>query len=152
MSLNPWLVDDIEAFSFYCCPECVFRSKEENFFQVHALQNHDLAKSFFLDPEKNGTESNQSIFYGDKTNQVQVKKEVFEKHEANIIPKVKLEIDDNLAWNSESGFKDPLFTPVLSQSRKKTHGFRSQKVFVTSRKQLFHVWALKLIFCNVNLI
>ena len=60
MPLNPWLVDNIEAFSFYCCPECVFRSKEENFFQVHALQNHGLAKSFFLDLEKNGTESNHS--------------------------------------------------------------------------------------------
>ena len=119
MPLNPWLVDNIEAFSFYCCPECVFRSKEENFFQVHALQNHGQAKSFFLDPESNGGESNQSIFYGDKSNQVQVKKEVFEKHESNIIPKVKLEIDDNLAWNSESGFKDPLFMPVLSKSKKK---------------------------------
>ena len=85
MPLNPWLVDNIEAFSFYCCPECVFRSKEENFFQVHALQNHGQAKSFFLDPENNGAESNQSIFYGDKTNQVQVKKEVFEKHEGNLL-------------------------------------------------------------------
>ena len=119
MPLNPWLVDNIEAFSFYCCPECVFRTKEEYFFQVHALQNHGLAKSFFLDPEKNGTESNQSIFYGDKTNQVQVKKEVFEKDEGNIIPKVKLEIDDDLEWNSSWQFKDPLFMPVLSQSRKK---------------------------------
>ena len=127
MPLNPWLVDNIEAFSFYCCPECVFRSKEENFFQVHALQNHGLAKSFFLDPEKNGTESNQSIFYGDKTNQVQVKKEVFEKDEGNIIPKVKLEIDDDLEWNSSWQFKDPLFMPVLSQSRKKDSRNQTQE-------------------------
>ena len=47
MNLNPWLVDNIEAFSFYCCPECVFRSKEESFFQAHALQNHLEATSFF---------------------------------------------------------------------------------------------------------
>ena len=47
MNLNPWLVDNIEAFSFYCCPECVFRSKEESFFQAHALQNHLQATSFF---------------------------------------------------------------------------------------------------------
>jgi hypothetical protein len=127
MPLNPWLVDNIEAFSFYCCPECVFRSKEENFFQVHALQNHGLAKSFFLDPEKNGTESNQTTFYSDKTNQVQVKKEVFEKHEGNIIPKVKLEIDDNLEWNSSWQFKDPLFKPVLSQSRKKDSRNQTQE-------------------------
>ena len=48
MSMNPWLVESIEAFSFYCCPECVFRSKEANFFQVHALQNHVQSEEFFL--------------------------------------------------------------------------------------------------------
>ena len=46
--LNPWLVESIEAFSFYCCPECVFKSNEANFFQAHALQNHDLSKSLFM--------------------------------------------------------------------------------------------------------
>ena len=45
--LNPWLVESIEAFSFYCCPECQFRSNEAIFFQAHALQNHDLSKSLF---------------------------------------------------------------------------------------------------------
>lgn len=45
--LNPWLVDTIEAFSFYCCPECTFKSNEPNFFQNHALKNHDLSKSLF---------------------------------------------------------------------------------------------------------
>ena len=128
MAYNPWQVHSIQDFSFLNCPECSFKSKEENFFQVHALQNHGQAKSFFLDPENNGAESNQSIFYGDKSNLVQVKKEVFEKHEANIIPKVKLEIDDNLAWNSESGFKDPLFMPVLSKSRKKDTRNRTQGI------------------------
>ena len=49
MPLNPWLVDSIEAFSFYCCPECVFRSKEEDYFQAHALQNHVLSRSLFLE-------------------------------------------------------------------------------------------------------
>ena len=31
--LNPWLVESIEAFNFYCCPECNFRSNEANSFQ-----------------------------------------------------------------------------------------------------------------------
>ena len=47
--LNPWLVDTIEAFSFYCCPECTFKSNRPIFFQNHALQNHDLSKSLFDD-------------------------------------------------------------------------------------------------------
>ena len=40
MASNPWMVENIEAFVYYCCPECVFRSKDESFFQSHALQNH----------------------------------------------------------------------------------------------------------------
>ena len=43
-----------------------------------------------------------------------------------MIPKVKLEIDDNLEWNSSGQFKDPLFMPVLSKSRKKDSRNQSQ--------------------------
>ena len=48
MALNPWLVESIETFSFYCCPECTFRTKEDTYFEAHALQNHDQSKSLFL--------------------------------------------------------------------------------------------------------
>ena len=41
------MVESIEAFSFYCCPECTFRSKEENFFEAYSLQNHDSSRYFF---------------------------------------------------------------------------------------------------------
>ena len=27
MDFNPWHVESIEAFNFYCCPECVYRVK-----------------------------------------------------------------------------------------------------------------------------
>ena len=47
MASNPWLVESIEAFSFYCCPECVFRSKDESNFQRHALQTHSQSNSLF---------------------------------------------------------------------------------------------------------
>ena len=46
-SFHPWMVESLEDFSFYCCPECTFRSKEENFFEAHALQNHDSSRYFF---------------------------------------------------------------------------------------------------------
>ena len=45
--LNPWKVQNIYEFNYYCCPECVFRSKEDMSFQAHALQNHVLSKTFF---------------------------------------------------------------------------------------------------------
>ena len=44
---NPWLVESIEAFSFLKCPECKFDTKIENFFQVHATENHPLSFVFF---------------------------------------------------------------------------------------------------------
>ena len=47
MVLNPWEVHSIDDFNYFCCPECVFRSKEDISFQAHALQNHELSKTFF---------------------------------------------------------------------------------------------------------
>ncbi len=44
---NPWLVPSVEEFFFLCCPECVFRSKEESSFQTHALQNHPQSSALF---------------------------------------------------------------------------------------------------------
>ena len=47
MDFNPWHVESIEAFNFYCCPECVYRVQEEFAFQAHALQNHLQSKTLF---------------------------------------------------------------------------------------------------------
>ena len=51
MVLNPWEVHSIDDFNYFCCPECVFRSKEDISFQAHALQNHELSKTFFNNVE-----------------------------------------------------------------------------------------------------
>ena len=53
MSMNPWLVESIEAFSFYCCPECVFKSHEKTSFYAHAIQNHPKSEAFFNSEYKN---------------------------------------------------------------------------------------------------
>jgi hypothetical protein len=46
--MNPWdAANGIQAFSFYCCPECVYRSKSEGDFQIHATFNHEQAKEFY---------------------------------------------------------------------------------------------------------
>ena len=44
---NPWLVESIEAFACLKCPECKFNTKEEDFFQVHATENHPLSFVLF---------------------------------------------------------------------------------------------------------
>ena len=45
---NPWVVESIEAFSFYCCPECDFKSKKEDRFKRHAIESHNKSKVFFI--------------------------------------------------------------------------------------------------------
>ena len=47
MASNPWKVESLQAFNFLCCPECVYRSKEEISFQDHALTNHPQSQAFF---------------------------------------------------------------------------------------------------------
>ena len=52
LNSNPWEVDDIYAFNFFCCPECAYRSKAETDFQNHAVISHQKAKDFFDKCEK----------------------------------------------------------------------------------------------------
>ena len=45
---NPWLVENITDFIYFCCPECDIHVKTENLFKEHALEKHVLAKDFFM--------------------------------------------------------------------------------------------------------
>ena len=47
MSVNPWLVENVHAFSFFNCPECVFKTKTEDIFETHAVSNHPLSCMLF---------------------------------------------------------------------------------------------------------
>ena len=47
MSANPWLVENIQEFSFLNCPECAFKVKEEDTFQDHAVRNHSQSSALF---------------------------------------------------------------------------------------------------------
>ena len=52
MSINPWVVDNIQAFYFLKCPECNFMNKEESTFQDHAVENHPLSSAFYGELDK----------------------------------------------------------------------------------------------------
>ncbi len=39
---NPWVVESLDHFLFYCCPECNFRSQEHEEFNSHAIIVHPL--------------------------------------------------------------------------------------------------------------
>ena len=44
---NPWFVDSVKEFTYLCCPECVFRTKEEQTFETHAIQNHPKSQVLY---------------------------------------------------------------------------------------------------------
>ena len=45
--VNPWEVDAVTAFSYFCCPECEFKTKAVPSFLSHANENHPRAKGFY---------------------------------------------------------------------------------------------------------
>ena len=47
ISDNPWQVQSIDAFYYLKCPECGFDTKDENFFELHATENHPLSFTFY---------------------------------------------------------------------------------------------------------
>ena len=57
---NPWAVETIEAFSFYCCPECDFKSKKEDRFKRHAMESHNKSKVFFIMTKSENNTNNDS--------------------------------------------------------------------------------------------
>jgi len=60
---NPWDVPQIDSFNFLCCPECVYRSKEESTFQAHAVQNHPRSRTFFNREQPGKKEIGEDLFY-----------------------------------------------------------------------------------------
>lgn len=50
-SRNPWLVENIDEFNFLCCPECAYKSKDENSFESHAVENHPKSSVLFSTTE-----------------------------------------------------------------------------------------------------
>ena len=66
---NPWVVNSLEEFLYYCCPECdltretIYQSKEV-FFQ-HAMQHHPMAKETLeiFGMKEEPFDQNGTIFY-----------------------------------------------------------------------------------------
>ena len=44
MEFNPWKVLSLEAFNYYCCPECEDRYKSKEQFVFHAIEEHPKAR------------------------------------------------------------------------------------------------------------
>ena len=62
-SNNPWNVGNIQEFSFLNCPECAFKTKQDYFFQDHAMKNHPLC--FVLFGGNNESEKNNLVQFSE---------------------------------------------------------------------------------------
>ena len=54
---NPWLVEHLEEFLYFCCPECHVKDQSKESFLEHALNQHPKAKlgqfNFKKEPSEN---------------------------------------------------------------------------------------------------
>ena len=64
--MNPWDVENLQDFYYLCCPECVFRTKEENEFTTHCVNLHPNALIFFgkMAPETEVKEEPNETTFG----------------------------------------------------------------------------------------
>ena len=104
-SFNPWTVNSVLDFWFLNCPECMFHTKEEDFFQTHAVINHpaslvlfgkteeehNIDKSIdeykennhdYVEAYENET-STESLDVASISSDVEIKEEFIENHEEN---------------------------------------------------------------------
>ena len=103
MGDNPWEVESVQSFAFLNCPECTFKTKEESFFQNHAIETHPLCFVLFgnyveevtIDEQKPDLEASKIEYY------VEIK--------GDEVPS-KLELESALASISEKDTK-----PVIIQ-------------------------------------
>ena len=47
METNPWKVENLEGFRFYCCPECDSKHLDVSEFVEHALDHHPKSREIF---------------------------------------------------------------------------------------------------------
>ena len=59
---NPWLVEDLDDFYFLCCPECTYKSKDDEAFIDHAVENHPNSKASNVFSEAEQELSRQKTF------------------------------------------------------------------------------------------
>ena len=48
MGQSPWIVESLEDFLYYCCPECNERNQSREDFLQHALNEHPEAKDYLI--------------------------------------------------------------------------------------------------------
>ena len=42
---NPWSIENAEKYLKYCCPECIFNTKDFQDFSKHFSENHAIKRN-----------------------------------------------------------------------------------------------------------
>ena len=46
---NPWIVETLDVYLHYCCPECDHKTKTKTLFVKHVFSTHPDAKGKFIE-------------------------------------------------------------------------------------------------------
>ena len=116
---NPWLVESIDAFYYLKCPECSFDTADQDFFEIHATENHPLSFIFFGQIGKEAEFDSNDFVKNESLNEAMTIKDepFFEDHEVGDDISRKLSSTDPMP----SLFDDPLnmtvAIPVLEDNQ-----------------------------------
>ena len=137
---NPWNVEDLDDFLYYCCPECDLRDQSKIQFLQHALEQHSKSKQcvqqfngFIIKDELN--EVNDSDISENKFVSTIKSEPNYEDDEAQdenvqqIIQNVQIKLE-----SSNNG----LMKPIISQSKSigSEQGGKKRKSYIYGTKGL----------------
>ena len=110
---NPWEVNNVTAFSYFCCPECEFKTKAVPSFLSHANENHPRAKNFYftqLEEEVSDTKVTSTPVESEKNvkNLKRKRKQIIEtREELESEVKCKVEVEENLLFDDPADLTYP---------------------------------------------
>ena len=74
--LDKYLIENVESYLKYCCPECVYSSKDAHDFSIHVSEKHFTANMFFQ----------SNAHYSDNvTNQMYMREKSITSHPENSV-------------------------------------------------------------------
>ena len=134
---NPWNVEDLDEFLYYCCPECDLRDQSKIQFLQHALEQHSKAKQcvqqfngFIIKDEPNELNGNDSDISENKfvptIKNEPYDDEVQDENIQQIIQNVQIKLE-----SSNNG----LTKPILSKIKNEQSG-KKRKSYIYGTKSL----------------
>ena len=130
---NPWNVEDIAQFLYYCCPECDSKQKTKSEFIAHAFDVHPNSRNFLplleLEEEK---DQERMIDLKDETNvsNLALVEDIDEDHKSIVQPDTNLsvkEFKEQMIEGNESTFEPPKKKLRIEHKRQRHESKKSDK-------------------------